>query len=74
MSLGSALRRLRHPWLFALAAVALVADLAVPDFIPFVDEILLVAATTGLGLLKKRRSDKTTPEAEAPEDHEEPTA
>ena len=46
MSLGSALRRLRHPWLFAIAAAALVTDLVIPDVVPFVDEILLAAATT----------------------------
>jgi len=74
MSLGNALRRLRHPWLFAIAAAALVTDLAIPDLVPFVDEILLAAATTGLALLKKRRRDRTAPGPEAPEDDKEPTA
>jgi hypothetical protein len=51
-----ALSRLRHPWLFGIAAVMLAADLVVPDIVPFVDEVLLAAATTGFAMLKKRRS------------------
>ncbi len=35
------LGRLRWPYLFALAAALFVADLLVPDPLPFVDEILL---------------------------------
>lgn len=64
---GRTLGRLRHPWLFAIAATALVTDLMVPDLVPFVDEILLMAATTGLGLLKKRRSDQAELPAEEAE-------
>lgn len=37
--------RLRFPWLVALTGGILVVDLFVPDFIPFVDEILLALAT-----------------------------
>jgi hypothetical protein len=65
------LGRLRHPWLFALAGAMLVADLLVPDALPFVDEVLLFAATAGLGLLRKRRSAAKGEEAPA-EPREEP--
>ena len=60
------LGRLRHPWLFGIAAVMLVADLAIPDIVPFVDEVLLAAATTGFALLRKRRTEKTAVATDAP--------
>lgn len=68
------LGRLRHPWLFALAGAMFVVDLIVPDALPFVDEVLLFAATAGLGLLRKRRVEaKAPPEGRAPpEEGEEP--
>ncbi len=50
-----ALRRLRHPWLFGLAALAFVVDLFVPDMVPFVDEIVLAAVTAGLAMWRERR-------------------
>ena len=62
---GATIGRLRHPWLFTLAATALVADLLIPDMIPFVDELLIAAATAGLALLRKRREDASD---EAPAD------
>ena len=39
------LGRLRTPRLFVLAAVLLGIDLVVPDFVPFLDEILLAILT-----------------------------
>ncbi|TAA07137.1 hypothetical protein EA658_07490 [Pseudoxanthomonas winnipegensis] len=48
-------RRLRHPTLFKLTALLFVMDLAVPDFIPFVDEILLGLGTLLLANWKDRR-------------------
>lgn len=61
-----ALSGLRYPWLFSIAAFAFVVDLMVPDVVPFIDELLLLAVTTGLGLLRKRRTKKK--DASAPDD------
>lgn len=61
------LGRLRYPWLFGVAATMLVADLVVPDVVPFVDEVLLAAATAGLAMLRKRRVEKSA----SPEDTEQ---
>ena len=47
--------RLRFPVLFFVTAGLFVADLAVPDAIPFVDEILLGLATVLLGSWRRRR-------------------
>jgi hypothetical protein len=53
---------LRFPWLVAIAAAVFFADLVVPDFLPFVDEILLALLTAGLAMLrKKRRPAAATP-------------
>jgi len=46
--------RLRFPQLFALVAVLFVADLLIPDVIPFADEIILGLLTMLLGSLRKR--------------------
>ncbi len=50
---------LRWPWLFFLAALLLGLDLVIPDFIPFVDELLLAIATLLLGAWKKRAEPPT---------------
>ncbi|MCC7096105.1 MAG: hypothetical protein IT472_02855 [Thermomonas sp.] len=50
--------KLSFPRLFVLTAVLFMVDLLIPDFIPFVDEILL-----GLGTLLLARW-KTTPSAD----------
>ncbi len=50
---------LRFPTLFLLLAAVTLADVVVPDFLPFVDEIALALLTTLVGLWKKRR--ETTP-------------
>ncbi len=47
---------LRFPGLFALLAVIFLVDLVVPDFIPFVDEIILAILTAIFGLWKDRRA------------------
>lgn len=49
------LARLRHPQLSALVALLFVVDLVVPDMVPFLDELLLLAATMLLGRWKRRR-------------------
>lgn len=53
--------RLRFPQLFFVVASLFLIDLAIPDFIPFVDEILLGALTVMLGMLRQRR-DQREPE------------
>lgn len=53
---------LRFPGLFALLAVIFLVDLVVPDFIPFVDEIILAILTAIFGLWKDRRAT-TAPRA-----------
>jgi hypothetical protein len=50
-------RRLRFPWLFALTAVLFLANLVLPDPLPFADEILLGLATLLIGSLRDRRRD-----------------
>lgn len=55
---GSLLRwaeGLRFPRLAALTASLFVLDLLIPDFIPFIDEILLGLATLLLANLRRRR-------------------
>jgi len=48
--------RLSYPKLFLLTAILFVGDTIVPDFIPFVDELLL-----GLGTLLLANWKKKTP-------------
>lgn len=57
-TLGRFLGRLRFPQLFVLTAVVFLVDLAIPDVIPFVDEILLGLGSLILGSLKERVSGK----------------
>ncbi len=47
--------RLSYPRLFILTAVLFGLDLVIPDFIPFVDEILLGLGTLLLANWKKRK-------------------
>ena len=51
---------LRFPGLFALLAAVFFFDLVVPDFIPFVDEIILAILTMIFGLWKERRGTIVT--------------
>jgi hypothetical protein len=57
--------RLRFPKLLALTAFLFLADLVVPDAIPFIDEILLGLGATLLAMLKKGRTIQTR-DAEKP--------
>ena len=57
-------RRLRFPTLFVLIALLFVIDLIVPDFIPFIDEIILGLLTVVLGLLRERRGNDEPEQAE----------
>jgi len=45
--------RLRFPKLLALTVALFLADLLIPDLIPFVDEILLGLVATMLAMLKR---------------------
>ena len=49
------LHRLRFPKLFILTAIIFLIDLLVPDFVPFVDEILFGLMTVLLSMLKERK-------------------
>ncbi len=49
------LARLRFPALFAITTVLFILDFFIPDFIPFVDEILLGLGAALLGNWKKRK-------------------
>lgn len=55
------LSRLRFPVLFVIAALLFLADLAFPDAIPFVDELLLGLGTALLGSWRHRREEAKPP-------------
>ena len=50
------LGRLSYPRLFLLAAGLFVADVVIPDFIPFADELLLGLGTLLLANWKSRKA------------------
>ncbi len=47
--------RLSYPRLFALTAALFAFDVVIPDFVPFVDELLLGLGTLLLANWKKRK-------------------
>ena len=49
--------RLRFPQLFLLTAAVFVADVLIPDVLPFVDEVLLGLLTALFASFKKRKTD-----------------
>ena len=55
------LGRLSYPRLFLVAAALFVGDLLVPDFIPFVDELLLGLGTLLLANFKNRKGSPDAP-------------
>ena len=57
---------LAYPKLFVLLALVFVADILVPDAIPFADEILLGLATAILGLWRRKKRSPPPPQAAAP--------
>ena len=59
------LGRLRHPQLFLVAGLLFLVDVAIPDVIPFVDEILLATATLWLGSRRKDKRKTKTDKADA---------
>lgn len=56
--LGPVLRfiaRLRFPYMFIITAILFLVDLALPDVIPFADELLLGLLAIILGSIRKKR-------------------
>ncbi|MBS1209391.1 MAG: hypothetical protein H6R19_1789 [Proteobacteria bacterium] len=51
-------QRLRFPHLFLLILVVFAVDLLLPDFIPFIDEILLGMLTLLLAAWEQRKEPK----------------
>jgi hypothetical protein len=51
---------LRFPGLFAVLAAVTLLDILIPDFIPFLDEIVLAILTMIFGLWKERRTTVAT--------------
>jgi hypothetical protein len=49
---------LRFPRLAMITAALFIADVLLPDFIPFVDEILLGLGTLLLANIKRRKQDR----------------
>ncbi len=58
--------RLRFPTLFLVIAALFVFDLIIPDFIPFLDEILLGLGTVLLASWKNRKAPIEKPNAKPP--------
>ena len=56
-AVNDAAQKMRFPKLFALALLLFLVDLVVPDFIPFIDEILLGLLSLILGSIKQKRKD-----------------
>ena len=59
---------LRFPVLFLILLGVTVADILVPDVVPFVDEIVLAVLTAILGLWKDRRGRVRDPVVREPPD------
>ena len=57
---------LRFPGLFALLATVTLVDILIPDFIPFLDEIVLALLTMIFALWKERRTTVATTPAAGP--------
>jgi hypothetical protein len=54
-------RKLPVPYLAAITSAIFVADLLVPDLIPFADELLLALLTLLFGALGRPRTDQLVP-------------
>jgi len=59
--LPRALSRLRHPHLFVLLLALFLVDLVVPDFIPFLDELVLAVLTVLLGSWRRPSEEGPAP-------------
>ena len=49
--------RLKFPYLFALTAILFIANLFIPDALPFIDEIIIGLVTLLLGSLRNKPSE-----------------
>ncbi|MBC7656073.1 MAG: hypothetical protein H7147_02745 [Frankiaceae bacterium] len=58
--------RLRFPTLFLITAGLFVFDLVVPDFVPFIDEIMLGLGTLILSSWKRGRGEPGPPDLPPP--------
>ena len=67
----SMLERLRFPQLFLLLLALFMADLFVPDPIPFLDELMLGILTLMVGSWRRREREPNA--TDAPELEKEPT-
>lgn len=56
------LERRRFPTLMLLGAALFVANLLIPDIIPFVDEILMLIATVAIGSVRSKKTSPKDPE------------
>ena len=63
-AISERLQALRFPTLFLLLAGLFLFDLLIPDFIPFLDELLLGIATLIVGNLTRRRENVEDPVAQ----------
>ncbi len=60
--IGTLATRLRFPQLLCFTARVFVIDLLIPDFIPFVDEMLLGLLTVLLGMWQQKTTPPAKPE------------
>ena len=58
---------LRFPKLFAIVVVLFVLDLLLPDFVPFIDEIILGLLAVMLGMLRKKVRGENKEESDSRE-------
>jgi hypothetical protein len=56
-------RKIRFPKLFALMTVLFVVDLAIPDQVPFIDEVMLGLMSAAFGMWRTRRAPALPPAA-----------
>ena len=63
---GSLVARMKYPWVFVLLAALFLADMIIPDPIPFVDEIMLALLTFLVGTWRTR--DRGEPPGSAVDD------
>ena len=67
--IGRLFSGMRFPGLFLIVAGLFLIDLVVPDFIPFIDEIILGGLTIMLGMIReKRRSTGASDASDTPQD------
>lgn len=68
--LHTAAGKLRFPWLLAITATLFVANLFIPDAIPFVDEILLGLATLVIARIREPKEENSEEDRALPEREE----